>query len=110
MTPQDISNKITDCLTQGYIERTNKDKVTEAIEELLPLLGYIPEMKRRADYEYSVACSDGVANSQGAERIRIKLADGYAAQQKAELEEVKSLEKSLHTAISALQSLLKEYD
>ena len=110
MTAYQISKEIVTCLSQGYEQRTNKEKITEAMERLVPLLGYTPEIKRRVEYEYAVACSDGVENAGGAERVRLKLAEGYAATQKAELEEVKSLEKSLHSAISALQSLLKEYD
>lgn len=110
MTAEQISQAIVDCLTQGYEQRTNKEKITEAMESLVPLLGHLPELKRRSEYEYAVACSEGVGASTGAERVRLKLAEGYAATQKAELEEVKSLEKSLHSAISALQSLLKEYD
>lgn len=110
MTAEQISKEIVDCLTQGFEQRTNKEKVTEAMERLVPLLGYIPELKRRVEYEYAVACADGVGLSSGAERVKLKLAEGYAATQKAELEEVKSLEKSLHGAISGLQSLLKEYD
>ena len=110
MTAEQISQTIVDCLTQGYEQRTNKEKVTEALEMLIPLLGYLPDLKRRVEYEYAVACSEGVGASTGAERVKLKLAEGYAAIQKAELEEIKSLEKSLHGAISGLQSLLKEYD
>jgi hypothetical protein len=110
MTTEEISNSIVTCLTQGMEHRTNKEKITEAMETLTPLLGYVPEIKRRAEYEYAVACSEGVESAGGAERVRLKLAEGYAAEQKGKLEEVKSLEKSLHTAISSLQTLLKEYD
>lgn len=90
-------------------DRTNSEKVCEALETLLPALGYIPELKRRTEYAYAVACGEGVENAGGAERVRLRIAEGYAAIQKAELEEIKSLEKSLHSAISSLQSLIREY-
>jgi hypothetical protein len=111
MTAEEISHKIVTCLSKGYEHRTNKEKITEAMEALTPLLGFTPELKRRSEYEYAVACSESVGVTKGEpERVRLKLIEGFAAQQKAELEEIKSLEKSLHTAISSLQSLLKEYD
>jgi len=109
MTPDEISNEIVNLWSSAMEFRTNKEKITDALERVIPLLGYIPELKRRAEYEYSVACSDGVESAGGAERVRLKLAEGYAATQRAELEEIKSLEKSIHSCVSSLQSLLKEY-
>lgn len=110
MTPEEISNRIVNLWSEALEFRTNKEKITNALEGVIPTLGYIPELKRTAEYEYAIACSDGVEGNSGAERVRLKLAEGYAAEQKANLEEVKSLEKSLHSCISSLQSLLKEYD
>lgn len=108
MTAQQISDTIVSCLTKGYEHRTNREHIGEAIETLLPLLGYIPQLKRTAEYEYAVACSDGVEGAGGAERVRLKIAEGYAANEKANLEEIKSLEKSLLQALSSLQTLYRE--
>ena len=97
MTPQEISNKIINVWSDAMEQRTNKQHVEDALESVTPYLGYIPAMKRVAEAEYAIACAEGIGSSGGPERVKLKLAEGYAAEQKGNLEEIKSLEKSLLT-------------
>ena len=108
MAPQEISDLITNCLEKGMEHRTNKEHIEAALEELIPVLGNLPAMKRKAEYDYAVAYSAGVATSNGSEKIRLVLGAGVASKEKADLEEIKRLEKSLDMAISALQTLYRE--
>jgi hypothetical protein len=109
MTPREISEAITNCLSNAYEFTTNKDKIDNAMETLLPLLGHLPDLKRVAEYNYAVACGEGAGGSKGSpERVRLKEIEAYAAKEKSELAEVNALEKSLHSALITLQSLKKE--